>query len=444
MKTALKPYPKYKDSGIEWVGVIPEHWELNKIKFISQVHNGSTPKSDVSEYWDGDIIWLTPDDLGKFSNKEIDSSFRKITVKGLNSCGTTMTHRNSIVLSTRAPIGHIGITSVESCTNQGCKTIVPNESLVKPVYLFYSLFSSKEELQSLGQGSTFMELPTQKLKDYRIPYLPITEQTSVASYLDRKTEQIDSFIEKKKKMIALLKEYRTAVINNAVTKGLNPNVKMKDSGIEWLGDIPEHWELKRLKFISPKITVGIVVTPAKFYVDEGVPALRSLNIKEYKIDGNNMVYISHESNELHHKSKIYERDLVSVRTGQPGTTTVVNKTFDGVNCIDLIIIRKSKNFNSNYLSCYLNSECAKSQYLLGSGGAIQQHFNISTAEDLLIPLPPRNEQDEIANYLSNKYLAIEELIAKEQDSVSLLKQYRTALISNAVTGKIDIRDNIAA
>ena len=164
----MKRYPAYKDSGIEWIGEIPDHWEVKKLKLFSKIVNGSTPKSGISKYWDGDIVWYTPDDLGKLNGKRINDSIRKITKKGFNSCGTTITPTHSIVLSTRAPIGHIGISDVQSCTNQGCKTVVPFFDLCDFNYVYYLLYSQKEILQSLGQGSTFTELQSQKLKDYNL------------------------------------------------------------------------------------------------------------------------------------------------------------------------------------------------------------------------------------------------------------------------------------
>jgi type I restriction enzyme S subunit len=119
----MKRYPAYKDSGVDWIGEIPEHWSMRKLKYLSEIVNGSTPKSGVSEYWDGDLVWITPNDLGRLNGNKISDSLKKITELGLNSCGTTLTPKGSIILSTRAPIGHISITETETCTNQGCKTI---------------------------------------------------------------------------------------------------------------------------------------------------------------------------------------------------------------------------------------------------------------------------------------------------------------------------------
>jgi type I restriction enzyme, S subunit len=214
---------------------------------------------------------------------------------------------------------------------------------------------------------------------------------------------------------------------------------MRNSGWEWLGRIPGHWRVERQKFLSPKITVGIVVTPAAYYVDQGVPALRGFNIKERRIDLSDLAYISEGANELHAKSKIYTGDLVAVRTGQPGTTAVVPDDLDGANCVDLIIIRRSQNMDPGFLAYFANSDPAKHQYGSGSEGALQQHFNIDTAKNLLIPVPPLEEQRRIVEQLTGEETRINTAINKINEAVERFNEYRSALVTNAVTGIVDVR-----
>lgn len=213
----------------------------------------------------------------------------------------------------------------------------------------------------------------------------------------------------------------------------------KPSGIEWLGEVPEHWVPKRLRFISPHITVGIVVEPSKYYEDEGVPCLRSLNVRPNALLDRNLVYISTESHRLLSKSMVRKGDLVAVRSGQPGTTAVVNDLFDGANCIDLIIIRQPSHGVPAYFSYFLNSLPAQAQFTGGSGGAIQQHFNITTASDLWLVEPPPNEQAAIADLLDRETGTIDGMVDKVETAILWLQEYRTALITAAVTGKVDVR-----
>jgi len=209
--------------------------------------------------------------------------------------------------------------------------------------------------------------------------------------------------------------------------------------VPWLGEVPAHWEINRLKSISPQITVGIVVEPSKYYVGSGVPALRSLNVAPGRVIEDNFVFISAESNDLLSKSRLRAGDLVSVRSGQTGTTAVVPENLNGCNCIDLIIIRKPRDDSEQFLCWFLGSDAAIQQFSSGSGGAIQQHFNIGTAMNLQIARPPRKEQDAIVKFLEIESDKIESLHRASEHSINLLQERRSALIAAAVTGQIDVR-----
>jgi type I restriction enzyme S subunit len=209
--------------------------------------------------------------------------------------------------------------------------------------------------------------------------------------------------------------------------------RYRDSGVEWLGEVPEHWEVKRLKYLSPQLTVGIVVEPSKFYADEGVPALRSLNILPGAIKLENLVFITQSGHELHSKSRLRAGDLVAVRSGQPGTAAVIPPELDGCNCIDLIIVRKPSVGSGWFLCWYLASEFALLQFSVGSEGAIQQHFNVSTAGELVVAVPPATEQVAIVEHLNVETAKIDALVAEQQRLVELLKEKRQAVISHAVT-----------
>ena len=222
---------------------------FRKIKYLFNVVNGATPQSSVLEYWDGDIPWVTPEDIANEPNPSIFRTKRSITKEGYASCGTTLVPKNSIILTTRAPIGNIGISEVELCSNQGCKILIPKNEIF-PKYAYYSVLSRKENLVSLGQGSTFRELSSDSLKNVSIPLPPLPLQKAIAAYLDKETTRIDTLIAKKERQIELLQEKRQAIITQAITKGLDPKAKMKDSGVEWIGEIPEGWSVKKLRYIG--------------------------------------------------------------------------------------------------------------------------------------------------------------------------------------------------
>jgi len=172
----MKKYDSYKDSGVEWIGEIPQHWEYSPVKYFTEIVNGSTPSSSEESYWEGTIHWVTTDDLGKLDQKYITHTRRTITELGYKSCGTTIAPKGSVVISSRAPIGHLGILKIDACTNQGCKTLIPKN--INSEFLHYFLGFGRNELEALGQGSTFKELPTSALKGFKIISPPIEEQST--------------------------------------------------------------------------------------------------------------------------------------------------------------------------------------------------------------------------------------------------------------------------
>jgi type I restriction enzyme, S subunit len=252
----------------------------------------------------------------------------------------------------------------------------------------------------------------------------------------RRRRGSNGLIEKKRALLDRLAEKRQALITRAVTKGLNAQAPMKSSGIDWLGDIPGHWVVKRLKHISPKVSVGIVITPAAYYADEGVLAIRGLNVRPMGFDFTDTRNISEEGHALHLKSELYTGDLVTVRTGDPGTTSVITADLEGTNCVDLVIIRKPRNASSRFLGWFLNSDAARAQYAIGSEGALQLHFNVETSKEVTVALPPAEEQTAIADYIDRGLEFEKGRAARVERSVALLEEYRAALITAAVTGQL--------
>lgn len=424
----MKAYPEYKDCNVEWIGKIPANWNLGKVSSHVDLVNGFPFNSDLFRHDNGvPLIRIRDITTGKtetFYSGEYPSE--------------SLIDNNDILIGMDGDFLARWWNGGKGVLNQRCCCLRPFDSINKR-FLFYILQFPLNIINDLTYFTTVKHLSSGDIKGIKFPLPSLPEQQAIADFLDRKTAQIDTLIEKKQRQIDLLQEQRMALINHAVTKGLSPDVRMKDSGVEWLGEIPSHWKVVKLKYISPNITVGIVITPAKYYVDDGVPCLRSLNVKERKLIAENLVYISPESNELLQKSKIYSGDLVSVRTGQPGTTAVVDERFDGANCIDLIITRQAKEFDSQFLAYQLNSSLSKAQYTTGSSGAIQQHFNVETASNMLVVLPPLDEQIEIRKKLDLAEKRDEDIANNIGLMIQYLQEYRMALISEAVTGKIDVR-----
>jgi type I restriction enzyme S subunit len=423
-----------------WNTPAPSHWPRTCVKYVCQFVGGGTPDKGNVEYWNGDIPWVSPKDM---KSPEITDTEDHLTEAGLDASAARLVQPGNVLLVMRSGILRhsipIAINRVPTALNQDMRALIPGPSL-EARYLARLVEGHQRELLNVWskEGTTVESLESDLVGNTEIAMPPLSQQRAIADYLDREAVRLDGLVAAKERVLGLLAEKRRAFITRTVTSGLDLHAPLRASGIPWLGEIPSHWDAKRLKFISREITVGIVVTPAKYYASAGVPCLRSLNVREEGLTDSDLVYISDESNALMAKSQIFAGDLVAVRSGQPGTTAVVDGRFDGANCIDLIIIRRSQIYVSEFMAHFLNSQPAKIQFLMGSGGAIQQHFNIETAKDLVVPLPPLEEQRVIVSHIAAETAKLDGLRAATERTVALLRERRAALIAGAVTGQLRI------
>ncbi len=437
-------YESYKDSGQDWIGQVPRHWDVMPLKRdLLFLTSGSRGWAD--HYSDEGALFIRIGNLTRDSIKLDQTDIQRVAVPDGAEGERTRVRPGDVLFSITAYLGSVAVVpdDIETAyVSQHVALARLRRLRLNPKWAAYVALShiGKTYLEMQGYGGTKIQLSLDDVAGMFMTVPPAHEQQAIAEFLDRETAKIDDLVAEQQRLIKLLQEKRQAVISHAVTKGLDPAAPMKDSGVEWLGEVPAHWEVKRLKHITPQLTVGIVVEPSKYYTDEGVPALRSLNVRQGRIEQDNFVFISPEANELHSKSRLIAGDLVAVRTGQPGTTAVIPQDLDGCNCIDLIIIRQPERGSSHYLCWYLASEAAVRQFTEGSGGAIQQHFNVSTAADLIVAWPPSVEQPVISQFLDEESQKIDLLMAEAGSAITLLQERRAALISAAVTGKIDVRD----
>jgi type I restriction enzyme S subunit len=435
----MKKYDNYKDSGIEWIGEIPEQWIITSLKFLSKIQNGSTPSSSNDEFWNGNINWVTTDDLGKLKNKLITKTKRTITELGYKSCGTSLAPVDSVVISTRAPIGHIGILDIEACSNQGCKTVIPNN--INSLFCYFYLLSFKDILESMGQGSTFKELPTSTLKDFKFALPSKEEQTAIAKYLDLKTNQIDQLINQKQRFIELLKEERTVVINQAVTKGLDPTVKMKDSGIEWLGEIPEHWEVKKLKYLISKKIDNRGKTPP--FGEIGRPMLEVKQIKDNNIYPSKKFEKFSLQKELigFIREEVKENDVLIATVGATaGKCCIVPKNSEFFIAQNVIGFRCNSQMDSLFFYYMIESTYFKDSLLAINKSNTIDNLKVSVFINNYCIVPPTDEQIILSKLISDNIDKITKLTRKLNQEIELLKEYKTTLISEVVTGKVDVRD----
>ena len=413
----FKRYERYKDSGVEWIGEIPEHWEIKKIKYISNITMGQSPKSEECSLDETGLPFLQ-------GNAEFTSlhPIPKIYCNTANKFSKV----NDILLSVRAPVGAMNISDRVYGIGRGLCAITANKVQVR--YLWYSMNVSLEELFIKSKGSTFEAVTVTDVNNLLSILPPKNEQIAIANFLDQKTAEIDGLIADKEKLIELLQEKRQAIITEAVTKGLNPNVRMKDSGIEWIGEIPEHWEVKKLKHVS-NITMGQSPKSEECSYDEiGVPFLQG-NAEFTNVHPIPKMYC----NTANKFSKVNDI-LLSVRA-PVGAINISDRVYGIGRGLCAITAKK---VIMKYLWYSLN--VSLEELFIKSKGSTFEAVTVTDVQNLLIILPPKNEQDDIVNFLDKKTAEIDGLVIEIKKQIEKLKEYRQSLISEAVTGKIYVRD----
>jgi type I restriction enzyme S subunit len=438
----LKPYPKMKDSGVPWLGEVPEHWTTLPLKRWVTMNRAVLPETTRADY---EFRYLDIGSVGtgvltsrpqRMRFSAAPSRARRVVRNGDTIVSTVRTYLKAIYFVDRDADGLV-------CST-GFAVLTPRSG-TEPKFVSYlcqsAAFTAMVTADSVGIA--YPAIAETRLGAFHVVVPPLPEQAAIVRFLDHADRRIRRYIRAKQKLIKLLEEYKQAVIHRAVTRGLDPNVRLKPSGVEWLGDVPEHWDVKPLKHFVPQVTVGIVVQPANLYVSEGIPCLRSLNISSGRVKPSPMVYISPESNAKHRKSMLREGDVVVVRTGRAGVAVVVPPELDGANCIDLLIVRRSPVVESGYLATYLNSWAAKTDVQFRSVGAIQAHYNTATLANMIVAMPPRKEQGRLLQYLDSKLFSTVISQQRVEREIELLREYRTRLIADVVTGKLDVREAAA-
>lgn len=416
-----------KDSGIRWIGKMPSDWKIVSIKRKFTLFSGSTPKSEIEENWDGDIVWITPADY-KTADKYVNRGKRNISDKGLNSCSATVIPSNSIIFSKRAPIGSVSINTVPLCTNQGCIAGVPNDD-VNVLFYYYVMSIYTEQFELYGSGTTFKEISAANFGDFKVVLPSYQEQKKIADYLDKKCDEIDSLVTDIQSQIDILEDYKKSVITEAVTKGLNPNVEMKDSGIEWVGLIPKHWKTIRGKYILKLLSKSVkeddgVITCFR----DGEVTLRS-NRRE---DGFTM-----SDKEIGYQG-IDVGDLVvhgmDGFAGAIGISDSRGKASPVLNVLDTIQ-------NKKYIMYYLRSMAYSDVFTAIATGIRVRSCDLrwNKLAELFYPIPSKKEQDEIVAYIDKKILDTNNLIESKKEQLDVLEQYKKSLIYEYVTGKKEVK-----
>lgn len=438
----FNPYPVYKDSGVDSLGNIPEHWSVKRLKHLAVLNpdvlsEEANPTLEISYVDIGGV-----DSLGRITERE------QMTFASAPSRARRRVRNGDVIVSTvrtylRA-IAPIIEPEPDMVVSTGFAVVRPEKDLTTS-YAAYALRAPYfvERVVANSKGVSFPAINESEMATFAVAAPPVTEQHAIAAFLDRETARIDELMEKKGRLIELLQEQRTALISRAVTKGLDQNVPMKPSGVEWLGKIPASWEVKRLRHVADGLGVGVVVNPSQYVADEGLPFLYGSDVGEGFISTGECRRISAADSAGLPKSRLRAGDLVMVRVGAPGVTAVVPRELEGANCASMLVIRRSRTIDSTWLCYALNSRYVRVQVELVQYGAAQEQFNVSHAMDFLLAVPPPSDQRDIATFLDGETARIDALVTKVREAIDRLKELRTALISAAVTGKIDVRQAVA-
>ena len=410
---SLARYPKYKDSGVEWLGQVPEHWVAMPLKALLDIQNGADHK-DV-EAADGYPVYGSGGVFAHASSYLFDGEAvllgRKGTIdKPLHVFGRFWTVDTMYWAKVRG--------SATGRFAYYTATTIP-----------FSYYSTSTALPSMTQGA---------LNGHKVALPPLPEQLAIAAFLDHETAKIDALVAEQERLIELLKEKRQAVISHAVTKGLNPDAPMKDSGVEWLGQVPAHWDCAALCRIATRVVVGIAEAATHAYVVSGVPILRSTNIRPGRIEGD-ILHVDPAYSAGRESKTIGAGDLVSVRTGNAGVTAVVPDELDGCQCFTMLITTLRERQLPAYFSYWMNSKPAQCYFTLEGWGTAQVNISVPILKALPVPIPSSGEQSAIVAYLDAEVGTLDALTAEAQRAIDLLQERRTALISAAVTGQIDVR-----
>ncbi len=434
-----RPYPKYRPSGDDWLGSVPEHWGVKPLKRTASFNDDVLSETTDPEY---EIEYV---DIGGVSlERGIENTEAMPFGKAPSRARRTVKDGDVIVSTVRTylkAIAPIRNSPSNLVVSTGFAVVRPRDGL-HPSFASYGLQASyfMDEVLAHSTGVSYPAINASEMMCFKIPIPPPNEQQAVVRFLDREAAKLDTLIAKQERLIELLQEKRQAAISHAVTKGLDPKAPMKDSGVEWLGEMPAHWTAKRLKFISPFITVGIVVNPSTYVADEGLPFIYGGDIAEGQIDAFGARRISDADSRRNQKTRLAAGDLVTVRVGAPGITAVVPKECEGGNCASVMLVRKGS-YDSDWLCYAMNSSMVRDQVSVVQYGAAQEQFNISHAINFWVATPPRNEQLEIAAYLGEAVGKLDGLMKHARRSIDLMREHRSALISAAVTGKIDVRSH---
>ncbi len=432
-------YPKYKDSGVEWLGEVPEHWDVMALRRLAmRTQTGSTPPTAEAKYYeDGTIPWYGP---ASFDDRIEVSQAAKFLHASAVSDGAARVFAPgaTLVITIGATIGKVSSLPHSASCNQQITAIEMDQRRVHPRFATYQLKRLEPSLRAIAPSATLPILDQGEISELRVCIPPIEEQSIVAEFLDRETGKIDELVAEQQRLMELLKEKRQAVISHAVTKGLNPRTPMKTSGIEWLGDVPAHWgtcQSRRMFAVrsEPALASDQMLTASQKY---GV----LLQSDFVELEGRRVVEVIMGKESLKHVEP--DDFIISMRSFQGGIEWCKLR---GSTSFHYVMLKPVKDVHPPFFA-HLFKSATYIQALRTTTDLIRdgQELRFSNFAQVDLPVVPLEEQAMIATFLDREVAKLDALAAEAQKAIDLLQERRTALISAAVTGQIDVRKLAAA
>ena len=440
---SIPRYPKYKDSGVEWLGEVPEGWEGTAIKRLCETITDGAHISPETE--GGEFPFISTKDV-RDDGIDFENCFLTSPTSYEYMVKTGCRPQPGDVLFSKD--GTIGRTIV---VEQGRDFVVassliiirPNKHHLDSRFLSHLCQSDlvRSQVEAAVKGAGLPRLSITSLLKVIGCFPPIPEQTAIAAFLDRETAKIDGLVAEQRRLMELLKEKRQAVISHAVTKGLNPDAPMKESGIEWLGDVPAHWEVLQLKRVAEpgtSITYGIVQAGPD--IEDGIPYIRTSDMAGDSLPETGYMRTTPEIDASYSRSKVRPNDLVVAIRASIGKGLLVPDFLDGANLTQgTARICPDKNLMPRFLLWSFNSDSCQTSIRVVAKGTTFLEITLDALRRIPLAVPPLPEQSEIVERLDEDVAKLDTLTAEAHRAIALLQERRTALISAAVTGQIDVR-----
>lgn len=413
-------------------------WDVVRLKRVARIMGGGTP-TQGTENWGGDVPFVTPPDLRGVHGRICAVTDRTLTREGA-STGSAVAPAGSVVLSKRAPIGYVARLEMDAAFNQGCLALMPDTTQLDARFLTWSLMIRAVEMNALGRGTTFLEISSHEVGQLSLRLPPLDEQHAIIAYLDRETAKIDALIAEQQGLVDVLRERRSSIVESSLT-----TTDGRRSPFAWLGLIPVGWKVMALKHaVAIPITDGPHETPE--FLDEGVPFLSAEGVSKGVVDLKRVRgYISPEDDARYaQKYRPRRGDIFMVKSGATtGTTAIVDTDAHFNIWSPLAAIRPAADIEPRYLYWFLSSPAFRRSVELHWSYGTQQNIGMGVLGSLPVVVPPIEEQRRIVASLDEQAEKIDALVAEAEGIVAVAKERRTALITAAVTGQIDVRGKVA-